>query len=523
MKRDRTDIVLVAECDDPLDEPPGRQNEVTDEYAAEPLRSLGPSSPVHPPQIHMLGIVCLATWLRRKGFSVEAFDNIFCIPSSREGFLSALDRGPRAVGISTTLMRSPASISKLAAHVRERCPQALLILGGSSAERRPEVRALGDVTVCGPGERTLSDLLSCLREETDWRKLPNLVYLVEGREVCTPREENFALEQRPHPDWDVLPVWPEQCFLVETSSGCRYRCAFCNNPDLGSPDRPHRSHAVAAIRDAHERFGARLFDFATSNFSSWPEEAEALCRALAAEDLPIEWACNARVDDLASRPSLASAMYSAGCRWVGLGIESGSEEILRAMRKGFGRKAILEGVRIAREAGLWLSGSHIIGFPGETSKTVDQTLEVVEACKLDMASFSVFCLPKGGTSDISRRPGHYGIQGALTRWSHATMDSEEARRQARRCYEEITLRMERPLLGLGPQSSFVLRGFGLSEGERLAYSQGIRDFHRAKLKNDAAGVQAALAAIRPRHDMLCKAYAALGWQGPTLAQRGIGL
>ena len=98
------------------------------------------------------------------------------------------------------------------------------------------------------------------------------------------------------------------------------------------------------------------------------------------------------------------------------------------------------------------------------------------------------------------------------------MDSEEAKRQARRCYDEVTLRMERPLLGVGTPP-FSLRGFGLSEEESLAYLRGIRDFHRAKLKDDAAGLQAALAVIRLGDERLRQAYDAEGWQGPSPTQK----
>jgi len=503
------DVVLVAETDDPLDRIPGR-GEVTDQYFAEPLRLIRPSPSIRPPHPHMLAPVCLATWLKHRGFTAEAFDNIFTMPSSREGFLSALDRGPRAVGISTTFMRSEDSLARLAGTVRERCPQALLILGGMSAERRPELRALGDVTVCGLGEQTLSDILSCLREGTDWRKLPNLIY----REVRTPRKINFSLTQRPALDWDVLPVRPSQFFAVQAATGCRYRCAFCDSPDLGTRNRPHGSGAVSAIRDAHERFGANLFRFVDSNFTSWPEETESLCRALAAEDLPIEWGCNARVDNLRDRPSLAAAMHAAGCRWLSLGIESGCDGILRGMRKRFDRRAILEGIRIAQEAGLRICCSFIVGLPGETPQTVDQTLEVVDLCRPDVALFFIWCLHESRASDISRRPEHYGVRGHLTRWSHATMDSEEARRQARRCYEEVALRMEQPLLGGLP---FILRGYGLSEEESMAHLRGFRDYHRAKLKNDAAGIQAALAAVRLSHGRLRRAYAADGWRDASPA------
>ncbi|MFH1618299.1 MAG: radical SAM protein [bacterium] len=508
--KNRADIVLVAEIDDLPVEPPGA-GEVIGQYFREPLKLIRPFPGARPPHPHMLGPVRLAAWLKRGGFAAEVFDNIFSIPSSREGFLSALERGPRAVGISTTFMISPPCISRIARHVRERCPQALLILGGRTAERSAEVRAMGDVTVLGPGEKTLSGILSCLREGTDWRGLPNLIYLRDGREVCAPRESNFVLEESLLPDWSALPVRPTQCFMVQASTGCHYRCAFCSHKNLGQ-SRLWISGTVSQIRDVHERFGATLFRFADSTLTSRPEDAEALCRALACEKLPVEWICNARVDNLAARPSLAAAMHSAGCRWVICGVESGSEKILRAMNKGFSRREILDGVRFAREAGLLVHCNFLIGFPGETRQSVDETLEVVDICRPDKVAFLILNLREDRNSDITRRPEHYGLTGALTDWSHATMDSEEARDQVRRCIEEVATRMERPVLGTEGIQTFMLRGSGLSEEESLAYLEGIRDYHRARLHGCDAGIRTAIAAIRSGCGRLNRAWEAEGWR-----------
>ncbi|MFH1618300.1 MAG: radical SAM protein, partial [bacterium] len=506
----RSDIVLVAETDDFAVKPEETGN-ISREYLTEPLKLICPSCSARPPHPHMLGPVRLAAWLKRGGFAAEVFDNIFSIPSSLEGFFSALERGPRAVGISTTFMLSPECISRIVRHVRELCPQSLLILGGRTAERSMEVRAMGDVTVLGPGEKTLSGILSCLREGTDWCGLPNLIYLRDGREICTPRESNFVLEESLLPDWSALPVRPTQCFMVQASTGCHYRCAFCDKPDLGSQSRLWISGAVAQIRDAHERFGATLFRFADSTLTSRPEEAEALCRALACEKLPVEWSCYARVDNLAARPSLAAAMHSTGCRWISFGIESGSDDILRAMRKGFSRRDILEGVRLAREAGLKVHCNFLIGFPGETRRTVDETLEVMDICRPDVVGFFILCLYESSESDIARRPEHYGLTGALTDWSHATMDSEEARDQVRRCIEDVTVRMEETLVGPAGMLTCNLRGFGLSEKESLDYLRGIRDYHRARSRGEEAGIRAAIEAIRTGYGRLKKAWKAEGW------------
>jgi tRNA A37 methylthiotransferase MiaB len=498
----RLDLVLVSESDDVAQglAPTAMDGYLRSRPYLEYFTSVGSRlrlpDPGPMPVPQQLGLAALGTWVRRAGFSVSVHDSVFRDPGAGAEFLASLDRDPRIVGISTPLLVDAASVRRLVEQVRERRPRALLVLGGFSAERRPEFRELADATVIGPGEKPLVELLACLKAGADWRRLDNLCYFEGGREVRTPARLDLHPDEVPPPDWELLSIRPSLCYPVQASKGCRYACAFCGCVGPGRQRMRSIPLVVAEIERNFERYGVRFFRFIDTNLTSWPEHAERLCLALAAKGLPVEWGCFARIDDLARRPSLSETLRRAGCRWVFAGMESGSDAILHSMGKGYTRQAILQGVRIARSAGLRVHGNFIIGFPGETRATVDETLEVVSQSAPDLAAFFLLSIDEGTDAAIARHRERYGLRGRWDRWSHATMDSSEALREIIRCMDAVTHGPGETAIGNENHWCYHLRGFGLSEDESLNYFRSFRLFHRAERSADADAAQSALADIR---------------------------
>jgi len=476
----RQDLVLVTEYDEePLS---GANFGAMESYFTSPIRNFATRGCPAPQQ---LGVVALGTWLRHRGFRVSVHDNVFTVPRARAEFLRSLARSPLAVGISTSLLMSLESISRLAGWIRKFAPGALLILGGASAERKRAVRRLGDVTVLGPGEKTLSSLLECLRRGTDWRSLDNLCYFVNGQEMRTPSTITLEPDEIPAPDWDLLEIRPSLCYSLEASKGCRYTCAFCSYEGRGHQRMRDISRVVSEVRRNYERYGVRLFRFVDANLTSWPEQTEALCRALRKENLPLQWSCHARVDNFARHPSLAETLYGAGCRWVFMGIESASDTILRAMRKGYRRTTILDGMRHVRNSGLRSHGNFIIGFPGETPSTIDETLEIIACAGLTFVGFFLLAVDTGSDARIAVNKEAYGLRGSDTSWSHSSMDSQEAAYHLQRCVRTVEDGIGQTLVGDEWAAFYRLLGSGFSDDETLSYCRAIRDFHRARRAREA--------------------------------------
>ena len=510
----RPDIVLVAESDYFL--PEGVAADAQDDtdiygpmndYFLGPLDQLRLPHPYSLPNPPALGVVLLATYLRHRGFQALTFSNVFRIPAAREAFLTALDRKPLAVGISTTSLYTAQSLARIAGWVKERSPQTRIILGGYYAEMMEPLRACGDVTVLGEGEATLRDLLTAIKSGASWEDIPNLAWQEQGRWRATPRRANLPITDIPLPEWELLGLSPKFCHPVEASRGCRYECAFCSVPSKGNQRMRPIADVVTELRRNRERYGCSLFNFVDSNLTSYPEHTLDLCRAISAADLGIRWRCYSRADDFVRLPALAPAMREAGCRLLYLGLESGSDDILQRMHKGFTRAQLQEGVRIIRDAEILIHSNFLIGFPGETAATVAETLETIRGYGGDTVSFTVLNLNHKLREDCRRRADrHLGLKGRGGRWTHGSMDSAQARRWTIDCIDAVSLTMERPRVSFQRLLFYYTLASGMSEAESWELLDAFRDHRKAARGQDAALSAASLERIRRLYSRMLEGY-----------------
>ena len=148
------------------------------------------------------------------------------------------------------------------------------------------------------------------------------------------------------------------------------------------------------------------------------EQVMGLCDLMIEENIQIKWTCNSRVDYVDEE--LLHRMAQAGCWLISWGIESGNEQILRHVRKGAYPDKAQRALQWARDAGIKNWGYFIIGLPGETEKTIRQTIDFAKKLPLDIALFHV-AAPYPGTPFFFEvvengwfRPG--------TRWEQVDMD-----------------------------------------------------------------------------------------------------
>ena len=117
------------------------------------------------------------------------------------------------------------------------------------------------------------------------------------------------------------------------------------------------------------------------------EHALGVCAEIERRGLLVSWECLGRVDSLDA--GTAAALRRAGCRTVFFGLESGSDEVLRLMRKGTTAAQAREAVWAAHDAGLEVGGFFILCYPGETDETVLQTLRFADSLPLDYVGLSM--------------------------------------------------------------------------------------------------------------------------------------
>jgi len=216
------------------------------------------------------------------------------------------------------------------------------------------------------------------------REIPNLTWREGGSTVPHRQHGTFSrFLQMPHPAWDLLhlngyslPLVNRPYVIVETSRGCPYSCDFCVAPV--HQGHKFRERSAAALVDEIERsyreLGVEFFylwgDTVTLNVKSF----SAFCDELIARKLPIQWFGNARADNLTDQ-AFVRRLKRAGCWMLALGIESESDDVRKDMVKRLERQKIEAAFRNMREAGIKSFAFFIFGYPGESLKTMEQTIE----------------------------------------------------------------------------------------------------------------------------------------------------
>lgn len=311
------------------------------------------------------------------------------------------DLRPNVIGISVRnvddqCMERPrfllADVAPVVAACREHS-SAPVVLGGAgySIFPGPALAYLGaDFGVCGEGEVIFPALVRRLEQREDPADLPG-VYTA-GRSGSAPRTFTPDLDALPRPATDLWPtadpgdadVW----IPVQSRRGCPLACSYCSTPGLeGRAIRARSPRLVASEMARMARAGFRRFYFVDNTFNLPTGYALELCRHLTAERLDVAWRCILYPRDVPE--ALVEAMAAAGCVEVGLGCESGSAPVLRAMNKQFLPEEVREISDRLAARGIRRMGFLLLGGPGETQETVGRSAAFVESLHMEQLRITV--------------------------------------------------------------------------------------------------------------------------------------
>ena len=176
---------------------------------------------------------------------------------------------------------------------------------------------------------------------------------------------------------------------IYSSRGCSYNCVYCGNPVAFGPWRamsPERT--IEEIDFLVENYGVQAIRFMDSCFNMNVERIEALCDEIINRNLNIFWACEVRAEKLTER--LVKKMKKAGCIRVEIGVETGDAELLKNVGKpGCTLGEIKKAFRVAREEGISTCAFLMVGLPGESWKTIQNTKRLLSEIKPDDVIVSI--------------------------------------------------------------------------------------------------------------------------------------
>jgi anaerobic magnesium-protoporphyrin IX monomethyl ester cyclase len=325
-----------------------------------------------------LGVGLIATALRNRGCEVLLYDQNAEGPDDDLLFDRLIEYRPAIVGFSVITPSYPVARRQIA-RLRREYPEAFILAGGVHAGLFPEdLLADGaDAVVIGDGCGTMTALVEKMNQRAAWQGLPGVAYRDAGGRVVRPASPARRLlgEDLTIVDRDVfnLPLYTHHSMLA--SLGCPHRCSFCCNyagTVLQDGVTIRTNEAICQeMRYLAGRYHAKQVFFVDDVFLLSRDNVLGFCRRLEQERLEMQWIAQMRVD--AVDPEVAAAMRNANCQRIYFGVESGSEAILRRIRKGIDRESIQRGIRSAKDAGLRVKTGWVFGLPG----TLEEQYEAV--------------------------------------------------------------------------------------------------------------------------------------------------
>ena len=305
---------------------------------------------------------------------------------------------PDIVGITmlTGTYKSAENVGKIAKELNN---DIEVVVGGTHPTVLPNETIKNDYfdyVVRGEGEYTFLDLV----KGTRIIDIPGLTYLNERGEIVHNHDREFIedLDSHPFPSRDLYlndARYMDYGYLM-TGRGCPFECTFCASKKIWQGRVRFRSpeNVVEEVKQVHNKYGTKLFYFVDDTFTLNKKRAQKICKLLIEENLDISWICDTRVDTIDEE--LLRLMKESGCARVKIGVESGSERILKMVRKKITKKQIREAVSQIKKEGIDLTIYLMIGFPTETKAEMQETLDF--ARELDPTYYSLSILaPYPGT------------------------------------------------------------------------------------------------------------------------------
>jgi radical SAM superfamily enzyme YgiQ (UPF0313 family) len=245
-----------------------------------------------------------------------------------------------------------------------------------------------DIAVRGEGEMTMLELIKAIEKGRDLKKVKGITYKSNGEIVNTiPRELIDNLDSLPFPARDLLVnrknIPSRALGAIIGSRGCPFSCNYCVSHIIWERRVRFRSpkNIIEEIKQVHEIYKVRNFTFLDDTFTINRKWVMKICRLIKQNKLDINWGCNTWLDTI-DRELLAE-MKSTGCDMINVGLESGDEGILRAMNKNLTLEKIRDGIRKIKDLKFKLHVSAIIGYPGETVKSILNTENIIKETNPD--------------------------------------------------------------------------------------------------------------------------------------------
>ncbi len=381
-----------------------------------------------------LGLIVLATHCNAEGFSCRIIDERVEELTS-EDILS-----PDLIGISTMSGEPLKSAINTARRIKETRPDVPLIWGGPHPSAYPVQTAesdLADFVVKAEGELPFVALCRRILEDENCDDLPAVAFRgKDGNIVNNPVSDSWIdMDNLRFPEYGLVEIKKyadhDDGFSYEASRGCPYKCTFCYVEFFHN--RKWRGKSVDKIIEELKRvkqeIGVKKLYFSDDNFFGNKKRSLEICSRMIEEGLSFQWQATIKADVFARfTDDEAKLIKDSGCFLLAIGAESGSERILKEIKKGITPEQVKISVARCVEHEIMPQVSFVTGFPFEEDEDLEKTINLYNelmACGENVEINGLFIyLPYVGTPmfDTAVEYG-YKPSSTLEGWVHFDYNS----------------------------------------------------------------------------------------------------
>lgn len=342
-----------------------------------------------------LGVLYLASFLESKGYKVKFLDGRI-YPKKEllirvKGELNNCD----CVGISAMTPQVEHAI-QITDFIKEQDKDMPIIWGGMHATLFPEQTCKDkniDYVIYGEAEYAMHKFMRFLSGKLDIKKVDALVYKKDGKIIKNDLGEKILLDKVPPPAYHLLDIERyinREFYGIDevkklrgldfpTSRGCPYRCAFCTNILL--PFKNWRPLDVEKVKENLDllikKYKLNHIWFRDDFFFGNKERVREIANHLV-KNHNITWEGNIRVDDFDRMDDeFLSLLKKSGCYCLRMGLESGSDRVLRLLKKDIKVSQIINAAKQCNKHDIIPLGTFMAGIPGERLDEVKDTIRMI--------------------------------------------------------------------------------------------------------------------------------------------------
>lgn len=343
-----------------------------------------------PYPVEPIGIAYVAASLVEAGHDVRILDLCFEDDGAASASKAVKDFDPGLVGISLRNVDNltyPKGVFYLpavrkTAEALRKATASPIILGGSGFSLFPQesLEYIGiEYGIVGEGEAAIKEFAGRVEKGGDLNGIPGLVTRNPSRIFPKAEVKDFGTLS---PARDLLDK-DKYCEAggmanVQTKRGCPFECVYCTYPVLEGKKLRLRDplDVCEEIDRLYRQRDTDYFFFVDDIFNIPADHAAGICEELIRKRIKIRWACFCTPKGITK--DLLSAMKAAGCAGIEFGTDGGTDKTLEAMGKGFTTEDVERAQRLCAGANVEAAHYLILGGPGETKETLQQTYSFME-------------------------------------------------------------------------------------------------------------------------------------------------